>query len=66
MTDSKGESQKVEADFLQSIIDKEASKITTHDKPTLLQAKALLKTLLKESNLSESFLDLGYSILDRH
>ncbi len=47
-------------------IEKESSKIKTHDKLTLYQSKALLKLLLKQQNLAESFLEIAYPLLDKH
>ena len=47
-------------------IEKESGKISTHDKITLLEAKNLFKTLIKQKTMSESFLEVAYPILDRH
>ena len=60
------EGSPLDIELLTSIIVKESSKISTHDKLTLLQAKGLLKNLLKQEQLSESFLELAYPLLDRH
>lgn len=56
----------LDLDLLDKFIEKESGKISTHDKLTLLQAKSLLKSLLKQTQMSESFLELAYPILDKH
>eukprot|EP00347_Sterkiella_histriomuscorum_P014713 403359836 len=47
-------------------IDKESGRIKTHDKLTHFQAKSLLKTLIKQPTLVESFMEIAYPLLDKH
>jgi malate synthase len=54
----------LDSETLIKYIEKEGSKISTHDKLTLMQAKGLLKHLLKQAQMNESFLELAYPLLD--
>ena len=47
-----------------SKIETEAQKISTNDKLTLVQAKKLLRTLMKQESLSESYIEVAYPYLD--
>ncbi|CDW81162.1 malate synthase [Stylonychia lemnae] len=51
---------------LMKYIDKESSRIKTHDKLTHFQAKSLLKILLKQTTMIESFMEIAYPLLDKH
>jgi malate synthase len=66
VTDGKAETVRLDTELVHQIIEKEAVQISTHDKLTLIQAKTLLRNLLKQPNINESFLELAYSLLDKH
>ena len=55
-----------DSDLMLKYIDKEAYSISTNEKLLLLQAKNILRTLLKSHVMHESFLEVAYPILNRH